>query len=369
MSRTGVWCAWAAMAAATMAGLPAWAAGPVAVDRDAEPTAPHVPQSAQGDGSVKDYLLAVVASARSGAADLRDDAGSYAALVARHGNDAAAAARAEPELTAKLVRRMRNEYKRIDSFGYEYVEGIVAGVPSLTKYDVLLDSGVKAEGAGVQDQVADIVIVAPDATVDHQGSLNNFLIEPTVYGTNPKFVAATDVALPGFAAAVNLPKPGLIVKLADFAVEHYAELDRDARAWQPDDRTLFQAMANMTPTLAGYFDDWKESKKYGGSGGGRFVAVSRVSDMRGIMASTRLNWVSMEPKVTAKDAALSAEITKGYDRIMHFIDTVDARAAKSPPISVQTIDALGTQAKEKADKLTVQVGQAAAELGFDVNGK
>ena len=41
----------------------------------------------------------------------------------------------------------------------------------------------------------------------------------------------------------------------------------------------------MTPTLSSYFDDWKEAKKNGGSLGGRFVAVSRVSDMRGIMAS------------------------------------------------------------------------------------
>ena len=190
----------------------------------------------------------------------------------------------------------------------------------------------------------------------------------TVYGTNPKFVAVRDVSLPTFAGPVNLPRPGLLVALADFAVAHYADLDRDARAWQPNDKTLFQAMANMTPTLSGYFDDWKESKKYGGSSGGRFVAVSRVSDMRGIMASTRLNWVSMEPKVEAKDPALSDQITKGYNQVMKFIDTIDARNARKP-LAVQTIDALGAQAKERADKLTVEVTQAAAELGINANGK
>ena len=359
----------AATAVLAMVGLgAATARAAMPVDRDAEPLAPLVPQSSNGDGGVKDYLLAVIASARSGAADLRDDAGAYAALVARHGGDASLAARAEPVLMAKLLHRVRNEYKRIDSYGYEYMEGIVAGVPALIKYDVLLDSGVPAAGAGVQDQVADIVIHAPDCTVDHDGSLNNYLIEPTVYGTNAKFVAATGVSLPTFRQPVDLPKPGLLVALADFAVAHYADLDRDARAWQPTDRTLFQAMANMTPTLSGYFDDWKESKKYGGSSGGRFVAVSRVSDMRGIMASTRLNWVSMEPKVAVKDPALSEQITKGYDQVMHFIDTVDAHDARRP-LGVQTIDALGSQAKEKADKLTVQVTQAAAELGLDVNGK
>jgi hypothetical protein len=246
------------------------------------------------------------------------------------------------------------------------MEGIVAGVPELIKYDIELDSGVPMKGAGVQDLVADIRLVTPDETIDRDGSLNNFLIEPTVYGTNPRFVAATNVTLPGYSGPVNLPKPGLLVALADYAVDGYARLDRDARKWQPSDRTLFQAMFNMTPTLSGYFDDWKESKKYGGSLGGRFVAVSRVSDMRGIMASTRLNWVSMQPKVTAKDPALSEQISKGYDQVMHFIDTIDARDAKRP-LAVQTIDALGAQAKERADRLTVEVGQAA--LGLDVNGK
>ena len=339
---------------------------PAAVDRDAEPTAPVVPQSSAGDSGVKDYLLAIIASARSGAADLRTDAGQYAALCRQYGSATAAAA-AQPAQVARLIHRCRNDYKRIDSYGYEYMEGIVAGVPSLIKYDVELDSGVPAKGAGVQDQVADIVITAPDGTADHDGSLNNYLIEPTVYGTNPKFVAAANVDLPGLGAT-NLPKPGLLVAEADYAVDGYRRLGVDAHAWQPNDRTLFQAMANMTPTLSGYFDDWKESKKYGGSAGGRFVAVSRVSDMRGIMASTRLNWVSEEPKVTAKDPALSAQITKGYNQVMHFIDTIDARNAKRP-LAIQTIDALGAQAKERADKLTVEVSQAGAELGLDVNGK
>ncbi len=356
-----------AMTLAAAAVLSATAGARAAVDRDAEPSPPPVPQQATGGGSVKAYLLAVIASARGGAADLRDDAGHYAALCQRYGSPTAAAA-AQPQRVAQLIRRVRNEYKRVDSYGYEYMEGIVAGVPGLIKYDVELDSGVPAKGAGVQDQVADITIHAPDATVEKQGSLNNYLIEPTVYGTNPLFVAAPDVTLPGFAAPVNLPKPGLLVALADYAVDGYARLDADARGWQPNDRTLFQAMANMTPTLSGYFDDWKESKKYGGSQGGRFVAVSRVSDMRGIMASTRLNWVSEEPKVAAKDPALSDQISKGYNQVMHFIDTIDARDARRP-LAIQTIDALGAQAKERADKLTVEVAQAAAELGYDVNGK
>ncbi len=359
------------VAMALVAGTTVAAGSPSAlphVDLDAEPKAPVVPQSAaSGDQAVKDYLLTVIASARSGAADLKQTAAEYAKLVAAHGNDPVAAAKADPAAMAKLIRQARNEYKRIDSYGYEYMEGIVAGIPSLIHYDVELDSGVPTSEAGVQDAVAEIKIVAGDTTIDHDGSLNNYLIEPTVYGTNAKFVAG-HADLPGLGANVGLPKPAVLTALADYAVEAYGRLEVDARAWQPTDRALFQAMANMTPTLSGYFDDWKQSKKFGGASGGRFVAVSRVSDMRGIMSSTQLNWLSMRPKVEAKDKALADQITDGYAKVMKFIDTVDARDQKRP-LQIQTIDALGTQAKDRADKLTVQVGQAAAELGLDVNGK
>ena len=142
----------------------------------------------------------------------------------------------------------------------------------------------------------------------------------------------------------------------------------DSKAWNPTDRDLFQAMVNMTPTLADYFDDWKESKKFGYASGGRFVAVSRVSDMRGIMSSTQLPWLSVREQVKAKDAPLAEKITRGYEQIMHFIDTIDAREQQKP-LGIEAIDALGSQAKERADKLTVQVAQAAAELNIDVNGK
>ena len=339
-----------------------------------EPGPPPMPADCTGRDAVKQYVLVVTASALSGANDLKHDGGLYADLVASHGS-AVAAAQTEPERTALLIRSMRNDYKRIDSFGYEYMEGIVAGVPALIKYDVLLDSGVPEVGAGPQDAIPDIHIKAGNVDINREGSLNNWLIEPTVYGTNPKFVVGK-AKLPGLAGSgysaatseVNLPNPQLVLALADYAVDGYTKLQNDTIAWQPSDRDLFLAMVNMTPTLADYFDEWKESKKYGQALGGRFVAVSRVSDMRGIMSSTRLTWLAAKSLIDPKDTALSKKISSGYEQIMHFIDTIDDREHKRP-LKVETIDALGTQAKERADKLTVQDGQAASLLGLDVASK
>jgi hypothetical protein len=56
-----------------------------------------------------------------------------------------------------LVTRMQANYKAIDSFGYETIEGIVAGIPSLSEYDIYLDAGVPAsEGP---DNVVPVVLV------------------------------------------------------------------------------------------------------------------------------------------------------------------------------------------------------------------
>ena len=258
---------------------------------------------------------------------------------------------------------MREDYRRLDSYGYEYVEGIVAGVPELSKYDVELDAGLPAEGAGPDDDVADVVIDAGDLTLDREGSLNNFLIEPTVFGTNDRFTAGQS-DLPKLGQT-RLPKANLIVALADYAVDGFGRLDADARAWEPSEKDVLVALSAMTPTLADYFEEWKESQLNGGAAGGRFVAVSRVSDMRGIMGSTRLMWGGVESEVRPHDEHLADAVSRGYDGILAFIDRVESRE-QAGQLTPEAIDALGSQAKEQADQLTAQVDQSAALLGIDL---
>ena len=331
-----------------------------------EPTPPPVPTNVQAKDAVKQYMIMVIQGAVDASHHLRTHGDAYAALVQQYGSTTAAA-KAQPQQVADLIHEMRNDFKGIHNYGYEYVEGIVAGVPALIKYDIELDSGVPIKGAGVQDQVAPITIKTGNETIDREGSLNSYLIEACVYGTNPHFTDGSAV-LPGSDQPVRLPKPELVLAFADYSIDGYSRLLRDTKAWQPSDRDFFEAMVLMTPTLSDYFDDWKESKQFGSATGGRFAALPRVSDMQGILGSTRLTWLSMHDKVDVKDPALAAKISQGYDQIMKFIATIYARERKHP-LEIQTIDALGAQGKEKADRLTVQVAQAAAELGIDVNGK
>ena len=340
-----------------------WAAD-VASDR---PTPPVIPAHVQGKDGVKTYLLTVIENIIKASHDLKAAGQAYEKLLADHENDALKAAKAKPEEAARLIKQMRNAYERIDSYGFEYIEGIVAGVPSLAKYDVELDSGLPKSMAGPDDEVAAVVINAGDLKLDRDGSLNNFLIEPTVFGTNDKFTLGK-AELPGFEGAVGLPHAKLVIALADYAIDGYNRLQKDAKAWTPSDKDCFEVIYAMTPTLADYFEEWKESKIAGSAEGGRFVAVSRISDMRGIMSSVRLTWQSVEPQVKARDAALAASITQGYAQVMEFIDTIDARD-KTRPLTAEAIDALGSQAKERADKITVQTAQAAALLNIELSAQ
>lgn len=327
------------------------------------PAPPVLPSNVHGKDGVKAYLLAICKSCVDGTHKLKTAAGEYQQLVQSAGSEEAAAKK-DPAKVADLIAQMRADYQQIDSFGYEYMEGIVAGVDSLQHYDVELDSGVPKKEAGPNDQVADLVIHAGKTTVDHQGSLNNYLIEPTVYGTNAEFTAGS-AALPGSDKPTNLPKAELIVALADYAVDGYGRLQADATKWQPSDADCYKAIYAMTPTLADYFDEWKESKNNGGAPGGRFVAVRRVSDMRGIMSSVQLTWQGVASETQQKDAALADNISRGYGEVLKFIDTVDSRDQQKP-LTAEAIDALGSQAKERADKLTVQTEQAAKLAGVEV---
>src|SRR6185437_2564506 len=107
---------------------------------------PTVPSDVKGSAGVKAYLLKVLDQITVANADLTRESAAYAKLIADNGGTPESAAKAQPQQMAQLILQMRDAYQRIDSFGYEYIEGIVAGVPALMKYDAELDAGIPAKG-------------------------------------------------------------------------------------------------------------------------------------------------------------------------------------------------------------------------------
>jgi hypothetical protein len=246
----------------------------------------------------------------------------------------------------------------MDSFGYETVEGIVAGVPSMADYDIYLDAGVPAsEGP---DDVAPVVLVLEDGKkIEKQGALFTYIIEPTLWGGDKRWSVTADNGKP-------LPSPGILVAAAKDVNKKIGELVADAKAWNASVSDCFGAMVVMTPTLSDYFEDWKESR-YSEDKSGRFQAVSRVSDMRGIMGSCQVMYDAVEESVAEKDKALAKSVSSGFKEIMAFLDKIESRE-KQGEIKVAEIDELATQAKEKTDKIVPQIEQSAAVSGVKIDG-
>ena len=251
-----------------------------------------------------------------------------------------------------------------------YIEGIVAGVDKLKDFDTYLDAGCPRREASADSPAAPVVLdLGNGQKLDHEGCLFTYIIEPMLWGSQPKYVIPADVDGDGkIAPKESLPRVDVLVAVAKDVRAKIAELGQTSHEWQPSVEDCFGAIVTMTPTLSGYFDDWKESR-YASEKSGKFSAVSRVSDMKGIMQSVSVLYDAVNGQVRGKDPALAKSIKQGFTGILAFIDRVDAREKKSAgKITAAEIDELAAQAKEKSDKLVPQVEQAAAVLNIKIAG-
>jgi hypothetical protein len=317
-------------------------------------TVTHAEETA---ASVKSYLIGKLEKMDAASEDFVKNSDAYSALVAANGGSVEAAYKANPKKVEKLVARLQENYKAMDSFGYETVEGIVAGVPSLSAYDTYLDAGVP-ESKGPENVAPVVLDLGNGEKIDKQGCLFTYIIEPMLWSGDKRWVTPVD------GGKKYLPRPEVLAAVAKDVNKKLSELLVDARSWNASVSDCFGAMVVMTPTLSDYFEDWKESR-YSKDKSGRFQAVSRVSDMRGIMGSCQVMYEAVEKKVAEKDKSLAKSVDSGFKGIMTFIEKIDARE-KEGEIKGAEIDELATQAKEKTDKLVPQIQQSAAVVGVKI---
>ena len=115
------------------------------------------------------------------------------------------------------------------------------------------------------------------------------LVETSVFGTEPKFVAkGVEPDLNGdgkveFPEA--LPDADFLIAAAKEFTKYAKELDASAKKWEPTLEDAFTAVVVMTPTMSEYFGAWKNSRFIAGDDAEEkgFVATSRLSDIRDIL--------------------------------------------------------------------------------------
>lgn len=171
-------------AASVMAGATLAVAGCGGDDEQSEPTrsaAAAAAPAAADLGAIKDYLLEHTALLKGRATTLRKDAEAYHRLAAAADFDYARLLEGERAEVAALVSHAQRGFAEANP-AYEQMEGVVAGVPELADFDVIIDAGGDASDP---ETAVPFDIETPAGRTFEQPGNFNFLIETSLFGTEP----------------------------------------------------------------------------------------------------------------------------------------------------------------------------------------
>ncbi len=328
----------------------------------------HAAPAATADlGAIKRYLVEKTRSMDAAAHRFAAKAADYDAVVRRHGGDYDRAATEEGASLLPLLVGMQDDYRAYHNNGYETIEGITAGVGRFVDFDTYLDAGVPKGEASTDSPASPLVLKTPEGKtiVDRDGNLFHYVIEPALWGTRGVFLRPlNDAARAAVKGVRSLPRTEVLSAAATDLVRKLDDLVARSEAWQPTLDECVGALVWMTPTLNGYFDDWRDSRYNPSHALGRYVAQSRVLDMRGIMSSLELTYRAIQPQLESKDPALASRLASHYAGILDFISRVDARErASGGKLNVLAIEELANQAKAQTDQIAPELKQTVALLG------
>lgn len=320
---------------------------------------------------VKSYLLDHTARLTTATGALSDQATEYRELFKANGDDGKKVLAADREKAAALVTGMQKSWQEANP-SYEEAEGVVAGVPSLAEYDVILDAGAAAkddpEGAVPFD------LKYEDGTVLKQPGNYFALTETALWGTEPAYVAkGVEADLDGdgkveFGEA--LPNPQHIAAAAKGFDDQANKLQQSAEAWKPTESDVFNAVVVMTPTMSEYFEAWKNSRFVAGDEAteASFVGASRLQDIAGILQGITVIYDGIEPQIKTEDPQVAEQAGKNLDELLTYVEEIRDQETEGETFTPKQADTYGTEAQRRAEAIAGQVSQAADALGIKLEG-
>jgi hypothetical protein len=318
---------------------------------------------------VKTYLLQHTGPLVQQTAALADQAGLYYALARGERFDYDALLRAHRDEVADLVTTMQATWRRANPL-YEQAEGVVAGVPELADYDVILDAGASA--ADDPENAVPFDLKRPDGRVEKRPGNFFFLTETSLWGTERRFTATgvkPDLDGDGKVSyGEALPDANHLVAAARDFARNARELDASARRWTPNASDVFTALVVMTPTMSEYFGAWKNSRFVAGSKAAEasFVGTSRLSDITDILSGLERVYAGVQPMVARTSEAQADQTGRSLSQLRAFAAGLRDREADGERFTPEQADALGSEAQERAEAIAGQVSQAAAKLNVEV---
>jgi len=313
----------------------------------------------------KTYLLNHTSQLRGFTTRFRGQANRYFALAKTSGFDHAAMWRTHRAEVSRVVNRSKALWIEGNPY-YERVEGVVAGTPSLSVYDVILDAGASASEDPVSAVPFDLKL-AGGRVLKKPGNLYN-LTEGMLWGTLPQYTAQgvrADLDGDGKVEFGEvLPDAAVFKAAADAFVLYAGKLDAASRAWKPTASDAFTAVVVMVPTMSEYFGQWKVSRFVLGSRakGEAFNVVSRLSDIGDILGGLRVIYAGIRPAIATSDPQQAAQTKRELDSLWSFVAKLRKQEKAGRRFTPEQADVLGRTAQERASAIAGQVTQSAARL-------
>jgi hypothetical protein len=335
---------------------------------DPEAAEEETPAAAAGVdlGAIKDYLLAHTSSLQAHTATLAAVAEAYHAAAEDSGFDYERLLADRRDEVAGLVEKMQATFREANP-AYEEMEGVVAGVPSLADFDVIIDAG--GDKSDPENAVPFSIRTPAGKTYEQPGNFF-FLVETALWGTEPRFAAkGVQADLDGdgkVSFGEALPDADFLVAAARDFASNARELDVAARDWQPTPQDAFTALVVMTPTMSEYFEAWKSSRFVAGDAAkeSAFVAASRLQDIADILGGLVLIYDSVEPSVAEDDPQQAKQTGSELQDLESFAASLRDEEAGGHRFTAREADTLGSEAQDRAQAIAGQVSQAAGRLGI-----
>lgn len=321
---------------------------------------------------IKTYLLRNGEAMKQSTAALEQAARDYAQRVerVRTNNPSADPYRVLWQTEGEEVRAEIAEARRmwIEAHNnYELIEGIVAGVPSLSYYDSWIDAG--PTGTEAPGEAVDWTLELPSGEEwSRPGNIFHTLLETTLWGTVDRHTGLR-VDMDGDGQVTTgeaLPEAGMFLATAAALNRATGEMNEAIERWDPTVEDSFTALVTMIPTMGEYFEEWKASAAITGEDP-RFVAQSRLVDIRGIATSLDVIYSKLAPAVAPADPMLNRQIQSGFDDLLAFLEEVLEQEQSGVEFGPEEADALGSEAQQQAQALAALVARAAAELNVPLD--
>lgn len=327
------------------------------------------PAAAVGEyAAVKTFLTSRTSALNATVGDLAAQGQSYYDLIAEAGS-CTAALKTNREDVATAVKQMQETWAEANP-QYEKSEGVVAGVPELAEYDVILDAGSSAED-DPESAVPFDLTYANGKKLKQPGNFF-FLTETALWGTEEAFACAdVEPDLDGdgrveFGEA--MPDPDHIQAASKDMKKYTEELSASANGWRPNAEDVFTALVVMTPTMSEYFDAWKNSRFVAGEDAteSSFVGSSRLNDIADILSGLVLVNENIESQIAETDPEQAEQITQELSGLHDYVAEIRDAEDGGENFTAEQADTYGTEAQERAERIAGQISQAASKLGIEI---